>query len=441
MTTPRQSASPNSRASSPRADEQASGPRSVVVGSTRNSRHRRGPCGGDAASGRSPETDRMELLLPFAADVIAELALDSPWEAGVDDLVEDLSAALGRDADVVAVTPRSGEPQLKPHGPRTRDRAQSSAAARRSFRPRRPDFPLEPWLTGRHHLHRPRRTRVTAETPAGARSPSGQARAWSRYRRPWGDRVPCRLLATNGRGPVRTTGPAPRPVAAAILKSAADALSPLLERKALLERNAQKEQALVAATRTAPRPARLRPPRRSATRSSRVIALAGDLRAFAPELAGSTGAGDVPRLLERIDIFEGRLHGLDSELRELCESLDAPAIAGRPLEFTLEAEARALANQTGIRADVAISGRMDGLGRPAHRAGPLRPGGPDDVRGTAGHARTGASPGVQRAASSASVSDDGDGFSGRADAPPRRESRSFRLGRHERTGAPPRRPL
>ena len=55
------------------------------------------------APGVDTETDRTELLLPFAADVIAELALDSPWEAGVDGLVEDLSAALGRDADVVAV--------------------------------------------------------------------------------------------------------------------------------------------------------------------------------------------------------------------------------------------------------------------------------------------------------------------------------------------------
>jgi hypothetical protein len=55
------------------------------------------------ARGVGDETDRMELLLPFAADVIAELALDSPWEAGVDGLIEDLSAALGRDADAVAL--------------------------------------------------------------------------------------------------------------------------------------------------------------------------------------------------------------------------------------------------------------------------------------------------------------------------------------------------
>ena len=362
------------------------------------------------APGVDTETDRRELLLPFAADVIAELALDSPWEAGVDGLVEDLSAALGRDADVVAVelhdraSRNSSLMALAPATALTVQLRLAEAFARVDQ--------ISLWNLGSLGG-------ITCIAHAGDASPPKRPpvlvrRAVKLARGP----------ATGARGAIacpvvcwqRTVGalfarlgPTPRPVAAAILKSAADALSPLLERQALLERNAQKEQALVAATER--RLARLGFDLHDGP-IQHVIALAGDLRAFRSELATSTGAGDVPRLLERIDIFEGRLHGLDSELRELCESLDAPAIAGRPLEFTLEAEAKALANQTGIRADVAISGRMDGLSA-SQRIALVRfvQEALNNVREHSGATHVQVTLGVQRGLVSASVSDNGDGFS------------------------------
>jgi signal transduction histidine kinase len=362
------------------------------------------------ARGVGDETDRMELLLPFAADVIAELALDSPWEAGVDGLIEDLSAALGRDADAVALElhdracRNSSLAALAPATALTVQLRLAEAFARIDH--------VSLWNLGSLGG-------ITCIAHAGDASPPKRPpvlvrRAVKLARGP----------ATGARGAIACPvvcwqqtvgalfarlGPAPRPVAASILKSAADALSPLLERHALLERNTQREQALVAATER--RLARLGFDLHDGP-IQHVIALAGDLRAFRSELASSTGAGDVPRLLERIDTFEGRLHGLDSDLRELCESLDAPAIAGRPLEFTLEAEARALTNQTGIRADVAISGRMDGLSA-SQRIALVRfvQEALNNVREHSGASHVQVTLGVQRGLVSASVSDNGDGFS------------------------------
>jgi signal transduction histidine kinase len=361
-------------------------------------------------AGVEAEADLMELLLPFAADVLAELALDSPWEDGVDGLIEDLAAALGRDADVVAV---------ELHGRACRNSNLVALA---------PETALAVQLRLAKALGRIEQVSLwtrgslggincvahAGDTPPPKRPPALVRRAVARARGPAVSArgaMACPVVSwqqTVGALFVRM-GPASRPVAATILTSAADALSPLLERHALLERNAQKEQALVAATER--RLARLGFDLHDGP-IQHVIALAGDLRAFRSDLAASAGAGDVPRLLDSIDTFEERLHGLDSDLRELCESLDAPAIAGRSLEFTLETEATAFTNQTGIRADVTISGRMDGLSA-SQRIALVRfiQEALNNVREHSGATQVQIKLGVQRGLVSAAVSDNGDGFS------------------------------
>jgi signal transduction histidine kinase len=361
-------------------------------------------------TGTGAETDRMELLLPFAADVLAELALDFPWEDGVDGLIEDLAAALGRDADVVAV-------ELHGRACRNSNLAALAPAAALAVQLKLAEafgrvdhvslWTLSP-LGGITCVAQ------VGDAPPPKRPPVLVRRAVKRASGPAaGTRgaIACPVVCwqqTVGALFVRL-GPAPRPVAETILASAAEALSPLLERHALLERNAEKEQALVAATER--RLARLGFDLHDGP-IQHVIALAGDLRAFRSELAASAGAADAPRLLERIDVFEGRLHSLDSELRELCESLDAPAIAGRPLEFTLESEAKTFANQTGIRADIAISGRMDGLSA-SQRIALVRfvQEALNNVREHSGATQVQVTLGVQRGLVRAAVSDNGDGFS------------------------------
>jgi len=360
--------------------------------------------------GVDAEADRQDLLLPFAADVLAELALDFPWEAGVDGLVEDLAARLGRDTDVVAV-------ELHGRACRNSNLAALAPATALAVQLRLAEAfgrveQVSLWTLG--SLGGITCVAHIGDTPPPKRPPALVRRAVTLARGPTaGARgaIACPVVCwqqTVGALFVRL-GPAPRPVAATILTSAADALSPLLERHALLERNAQKEQALVAATER--RLARLGFDLHDGP-IQHVIALAGDLRAFRSDLAASAGASDVARLLERVDHFEDRLYGLDSALRELCESLDAPAIAGRPLKLVLETEATTFTSQTGIRADVTLRGRMDGLSA-SQRIALVRfvQEALNNVREHSGATQVQITLGVQRGLVTAAVSDNGDGFS------------------------------
>ena len=155
------------------------------------------------APGVDTETDRTELLLPFAADVIARLALDSPWEAGVDGLVEDLSAALGRDADVVAVeldraSRNSSLMALAPATALTVQLRLAEAFARVDQ--------ISLWNLGSLGgitciAHAETRRRRNARRCSSAERPSSRPATGARRAI-----APRRLLAANGRGPVRTTG-------------------------------------------------------------------------------------------------------------------------------------------------------------------------------------------------------------------------------------------
>src|SRR5829696_433444 len=199
--------------------------------------------------GLDTETDRMELLLPFAADVLAELALDFPWDDDVDGLTKDLAAALGRDADVVAV-------ELHGRACRNSNLAALAPATALAVQLKlaevfgRVDH-VSLWTLG--SLGGITCVAHVGDTPPPKRPPALVRRAVRRAGGPAaGTRgaIACPVVCwqqTVGALFVRL-GPAPRPVVETILTSAADALSPLLERHALLERNAQKEQALVAAT-------------------------------------------------------------------------------------------------------------------------------------------------------------------------------------------------
>ena len=357
----------------------------------------------------APAADRTDLLLPFAADALAERALEFPWKAGTDGLVAGLAGALGRNADIVAVELHGRacrNANLVALGPAVSLTVQLRLAKAfgRVEHVSLWTVASQGGLTPVAHAGDTPPTSPPAIVRRAVALPRGPAEG---MRGAFACPIVC-WQQTVGALFVRL-GSASRPVVAAILTSAADALSPLLERHALLERNAQREQALVTATER--RLARLGFDLHDGP-IQHVIAFAGDLHAFRSDLAASGGGKDLPRLLERIDRFEDRLYSLDSDLRELCESLDAPAIAGRPLEFTFESEAKVFANQTGIRADVVINGRMDNLSA-SQRIALIRfvQEALNNIREHSGATQVQIALGVHRGLVSAAVTDNGGGFS------------------------------
>jgi signal transduction histidine kinase len=131
---------------------------------------------------------------------------------------------------------------------------------------------------------------------------------------------------------VRTAGPeAPK----AWLEEATEAISPLVEREFLLERNAAREQALVAAS------------------ERRLSRLGFDLHDGALQHVAALRA-DLRRL--EAHHLDQRVTELDRVLRELAHSLEPASLVRRPLERIVEAEAAALRERSGIDVRTQIAG-------------------------------------------------------------------------------------
>lgn len=145
----------------------------------------------------------------------------------------------------------------------------------------------------------------------------------------------------------------------AFLDQAASMIGPMLERQALLERNAARETSLVKAS------------ERRLTRLGldihdqplqELAALANDMRAFRLQLSRADGGSEHRGILVgRVHDLEARLAALDSGLRAVCHSLEPPTLLARPLGEVLQRETDAYAARTDVDVELRMEGELDRL--------------------------------------------------------------------------------
>lgn len=166
---------------------------------------------------------------------------------------------------------------------------------------------------------------------------------------------------------IRTFGDPGRDLSA-YLDAAATALAPVLERELLLERDAARERALVAAGEQ--RLMRLGFDLHDGPIQN-VLALASETRQFQEQL--------YPFVLEthrelahgRFEDVLARLADVDRELRELAHSLETKSIVSRPVAEILHREVDGFVERTGIEATVEVRGDPESLS-PAQRIAVFR---------------------------------------------------------------------
>jgi signal transduction histidine kinase len=142
--------------------------------------------------------------------------------------------------------------------------------------------------------------------------------------------------------------------AGAALSEAAEAVTPIIEREFLLERNAARERSLVTASER--RLSRLGFDLHDGA-LQHVAALASDLGRFRAQLeagAGETPGGDLSSL-------DRRVKEIDRVLRELAHSLEPASLLRRPLESVIESEAASLRERTGMSVATRISGEFSAM--------------------------------------------------------------------------------
>ena len=152
---------------------------------------------------------------------------------------------------------------------------------------------------------------------------------------------------------VTRVSPQARRAVQGYLTETATALSTLLERAALLERSAEREQTLVKAS------------ERRLTRLGfdlhdgpiqDVLAIAGDMLELRTELYPFVTGPHRDSAYERFDVLAERLRELDTELRGLALSLESSSVVSRPMEEVLHREMDTFRDRSGIRAQLQITG-------------------------------------------------------------------------------------
>ena len=142
------------------------------------------------------------------------------------------------------------------------------------------------------------------------------------------------------------------------LREASAALSPLLERETLFERNAARERELVSAS------------ERRLTRLGfdlhdgplqEIVALAEDLRLARAQIAALLDEPERGRACGRFDDLEARLTSLDDGLRQVANSIRSTPAVVRPLEHVLRGEVDALTRSSGITATFEADGDLSDL--------------------------------------------------------------------------------
>jgi signal transduction histidine kinase len=285
-----------------------------------------------AASGRWSEI----LSLTFAADLFVAIAVDRGWKRrDADELVSALAAILEmtpHEASVQLLTAALRTPQLPELPPLVALDAQLSILLALS-----PAIEASLWVRGQSgrvecvlsvgDTARTRRFRAVAlRTVEGRDAESDRGLILGVPVRRW--QSPWAALVVR----VRTREHVDAP-----LDEAATAISPILEREGLLQRNAAHEHTLVKASER--RLSRLGFDLHDGA-LQHLAALAADFRLLRPQLA-SPGA-------TQLDGIEKRVSELDRVLRELAHSLEPASLLRRPLERVIEAEIEGLKERSGV---------------------------------------------------------------------------------------------
>jgi signal transduction histidine kinase len=154
---------------------------------------------------------------------------------------------------------------------------------------------------------------------------------------------------------VARTTPAQSARLGAWLREAAAALSPVLERDTLFERNEAREHALVSAT------------ERRLLRVAydvhdgplqELAALAQDLRLVRDQVSSLVDDGDIGRVEGRFADLEARLAALDGGLRDLVTSVRPTTVVDQPLERVLANEIACFSRVGGIDAALSVEGTI-----------------------------------------------------------------------------------
>ena len=284
------------------------------------------------------------ILYGFAADVFVSLAVERAWRpADAEQLVEAIARALVTSTEEVAtqlLVNGLRAPQVLEVPPTIALDVQLSlllaltAVTAASVWVRGDDGRPDCILTLGESTAT-RRTRAVAQ-----RSLDGQTdecdrslivgMAIRRWQAPWGALV-VRVPSRDG---VET-----------ILEEACSAISPVVEREFLLQRSAEREQALVKASER--RLSRLGFDLHDGA-LQHIAAVSADVRQLAPMVG--EGSADA------VSSIESRLGELDRVLRELAHSLEPASLLRRPIERVMEAEAEGLKERTGIEVNARIVG-------------------------------------------------------------------------------------
>jgi signal transduction histidine kinase len=152
--------------------------------------------------------------------------------------------------------------------------------------------------------------------------------------------------------------PSDEAAALAAMAETAAAVTPILEREALLARNASRERALVSSG------------ERLLTRIGfdlhdgpiqDVAALAGDVRMLKGRVEAHQAPIPEQILFGFLDDLQSRIAALDQGLRDVVHSIESPTIARRPLDETVTREVDAFRLQSEIPVELSLKGSFESL--------------------------------------------------------------------------------
>ena len=152
--------------------------------------------------------------------------------------------------------------------------------------------------------------------------------------------------------------PEDRSTIAAFLEEAADALTPALEREALMELSSERERSLVGASER--RLLRVAFDLHDGALQD-VAALGGDLQVVRGRLGALLEDSVRERVLGCFDDLTARVGEIDGTLRELAQSLETRSAVSQPLNAVLGRETRAFERRSGIQVALDIEGNVDAL--------------------------------------------------------------------------------
>jgi signal transduction histidine kinase len=304
---------------------------------------------------------RREAALSLAGDGLLGLVIDEGLdEDAVEDFVQSVADALERDRDALALSlfmrvcrapalgtlpPRLAAEALLKLVSWLAPVAEVSLWSAETGKPVRCELVLGAAAPSRSARTAARAVTGGREAPSPGRQSSVCAVAVERWHNP--------TAAIVARG-----GPGHHPTILAFLEEAADALTPALEREALLELSTEREHSLVAASER--RLMRIGFDLHDGALQE-VAALGGDLQLVRGRLGSLLDESLRDRVLGCFDDLAARLGEIDGSLRELAHSLESRSAVSQPLGSVLRRETNAFERRSGIGVALDLEGNLDGL--------------------------------------------------------------------------------